>query len=132
MILRRPGSEAAGLLVRALVVGLLGGAAALVLRFAATEAPRLVWGSIDMVRGVALAPPLARVLVPAGGGLLAGLVLALGARWGGAARGWDILEAVVLRDGVLPLRSALVRAASSILTQATAGAVGREGPIVLV
>ncbi|HSD29900.1 MAG TPA: chloride channel protein [Vicinamibacteria bacterium] len=132
MILRRPETEAAGLLVRALAVGLLGGAAALVLRFAATEAPRVVWAAPDMVQGVAQAPPLARALVPAVGGLLAGLVLALGARWAGAASGWDILEAVVLRNGVLPLRSALVRAASSVLTQASAGAVGREGPIVLV
>jgi CIC family chloride channel protein len=114
------------------VVGLLGGSAGLVLRFAVTEAPRLVWPGPDMVQGVALAPPAARALVPAVGGLLAGLVLALGTRWAGAARGWDILEAVVLRNGVLPLRSALVRAASSLVTQASAGAVGREGPIVLV
>ena len=69
--------------------------------------------------------------VPALGGLVAGLVLALGSRCVGAARGWDILEAVVLRNGVLPLRSTLVRAASSLVTQASAGAVGREGPIVL-
>ena len=52
----------------------------------------------------------ARALIPAVGGLVAGLVLALGSRWAGGARGWDILEAVVLRNGVLPLRSALVRA----------------------
>jgi CIC family chloride channel protein len=132
VILRRPESETAGLLLRALLVGLLGGAAALVLRFAATEAPRLVWAAPDLVQGVAQAAPPARVLIPAVGGLLAGLVLALGVRWAGSASGWDILEAVVLRNGVLPLRSALVRAASSIVTQASAGAVGREGPIVLV
>jgi CIC family chloride channel protein len=125
-------SEPAGVLLRALVVGLLGGSAGLVLRFAATEGPRLVWPGSDLVQGVAHASPAARALVPAVGGLLAGLVLALGSRWAGGARGWDILEAVVLRNGVLPLRSALVRAASSLVTQASAGAVGREGPIVLV
>jgi CIC family chloride channel protein len=130
--LRRPDTEPAGVLLRALAVGLVGGSAALVLRFAATEAPLLVWPGPDMVQGVALAPPAARALIPAIGGLLAGLVLALGSRWAGGARGWDILEAVVLRNGVLPLRSALVRAASSLVTQASAGAVGREGPIVLV
>jgi CIC family chloride channel protein len=130
--LRLPVAEPAGVLLRALAVGLLGGSAALVLRFAATEAPRLVWPGANMVEGVALAPPLARVAIPAIGGLLAGLVLLLGSRWTGGARGWDILEAVVLRNGVLPLRSALVRALSSIVTQASAGAVGREGPIVLV
>ena len=132
MILGRPATEPAGVLVRALAVGLLGGSAALLLRFAATEAPRFLWPGPDMVQGVALAPPAARALIPAIGGLLAGLVLALGARWTGGARGWDILEAVVLRNGVLPMRSALVRALSSLVTQASAGAVGREGPIVLV
>lgn len=132
MTLGRPAAEPAGVLVGALAVGLLGGSAALVLRYAATEAPRLVWPGPDMVQGVALAPPAARALIPAVGGLLAGLVLALGSRWAGGVRAWDILEAVVLRNGVLPLRSALVRAASSVVTQASAGAVGREGPIVLV
>jgi len=124
--------EPAGTLLRSLAVGLLAGSAGLLLRFAATEAPLLVWPGPDMVRGVALASPAGRTLVPAFGGLLAGLVLVLGSRWAGPTRGSDILEAVVLRNGVLPLRSALVRAASSVVTQASAGAVGREGPIVLV
>ena len=122
----------AGLLLRALAVGLLSGAAALLLRWMATEAPHLLWPGASLVDGVARATPLRRVLVPALGGLAAGLVLALGSRLPGAARGWDILEAVVLRNGDLPLRSALVRGASSLVTQASAGAVGREGPIVLV
>jgi CIC family chloride channel protein len=122
----------AGLLLRALAVGLLSGAAALALRWAATEAPHLLWPGESLVEGVAQAAPLRRVVVPVLGGLVAGLVLALGARLPGAARGWDILEAVVLRNGTLPLRSALVRGASSVVTQASAGAVGREGPIVLV
>jgi chloride channel protein, CIC family len=132
MTARPTEAEPAGVLLRALAVGLIAGSAGLVLRFAATEAPRLVWGGSDLVDGVSLAPSLMRALVPALGGLVAGLVLALGTRWSGGARGWDILEAVVLRNGVLPLRAALVRAASSLVTQASAGAVGREGPIVLV
>ena len=120
------------LVVRALAVGLLGGGAALLLRWAATEAPHLLWPVGGLVEGVAAATPLRRVLVPALGGLAAGLVLALGSRLAGRARGWDILEAVVLRDGHLPLRPALARGASSLVTQASAGAVGREGPIVLL
>jgi CIC family chloride channel protein len=125
--------EPAALLARALVVGLLGGGAALVLRWAATELPRLTWPGPELLTlAVAAAPPARRLVVPVVFSLLAGLVLSVGARWSGAARGWDILEAVVLRNGVLPLRPTLVRAASSVLTQAAAGAVGREGPIVLV
>lgn len=129
----RPSLEPAALLLRALAVGLLGGAAALLLRWAATELPRLTWPGAELLtQAVALAGPRHRLIVPVVLSLLAGIVLSLGARWSGAARGWDILEAVVLRNGVLPLKPSLVRAASSILTQAAAGAVGREGPIVLV
>ena len=120
------------MLLRALAVGLLSGAAAILLRWAATEVPHLLWPDGSLVDGVAAATPLRRVLVPALGGLAAGLVLALGSRLPGAARGWDILEAIALRSGDLPLRSALVRGVSSLVTQASAGAVGREGPIVLV
>jgi CIC family chloride channel protein len=129
----RPSLEPATLLLRALGVGVLGGAAALVLRWAATALPRVTWPGAELLtHAVALASPVHRVVVPVVFSLLAGIVLSLGARWSGAARGWDILEAVVLRNGVLPLRPSLVRAASSILTQGAAGAVGREGPIVLV
>ena len=54
--LQRGDVEPAGRLLRAFAVGLLGGSAALVLRFAATEAPRLVWPGRELVQGVALAP----------------------------------------------------------------------------
>ena len=123
----------ARLLLHALVVGLLAGAAAIGLRFLATALPRLIWPAAnDLVDAVALAPPLWKVVIPTVGALLAGLVLTLGARWTGASQGWDILEAVVLRNGVLPLRAGLVKSLSSLVTQASAGAVGREGPIVLL
>ncbi|MCX6551070.1 MAG: chloride channel protein, partial [Acidobacteria bacterium] len=39
---------------------------------------------------------------------------------------------VLLRDGVLPLRAGLISTTSSLVTQAAAGAVGREGPIALL
>jgi chloride channel protein, CIC family len=126
-------AEREKLLLLALAVGALGGAAALLLRYAATALPRIVWPASDnLVRAVAAAPAGWKLAVPVVGALLAGLVLSLGERWTGAARGWDILEAVALRSGELPLRPSLVRAASSLLTVASAGAVGREGPIVLI
>jgi CIC family chloride channel protein len=128
-----PAIEQARLLLWALLVGVLGGGAALFLRFAATFLPTLVWpAGSDLVQAVSLAPPAWRLAVPVTGALLAGLVLFLGERWSGAARGWDILEAVVLRDGILHLRPTLVRCLSSLLTVTSAGAVGREGPIVLL
>jgi CIC family chloride channel protein len=116
----------------ALVIGLVSGGAALGLRAAATWLPQLVWGEGEnLVRAVGRAPLEWRIGIPVAGALLAAGVLAIGERWSGA-RGWDILEAVVLRDGLLHLRPALTRACSSLVTVASGGAVGREGPIVLL
>jgi CIC family chloride channel protein len=127
------GPEAVRLLLWSVVVGLLGGSAALALRVLATWLPQAVWGGgTDLLSAVSHASPALRIAVPVVGALLAGLVLTLGERWMGGARGWDILEAVVLRDGVLHLRPTLVKCVSSLVTVASAGAVGREGPIVLL
>jgi chloride channel protein, CIC family len=125
-------AEQASLLIWAAFVGLAGGAAALVLRYAAIALSRLVWGAgDDLVRAVQAAGTLSRLVVPVAGALLAGLVLALGERWSGASRGWDILEAVLLRGGALPARATIVKAISSLVTVSSASPVGREGPIVL-
>ncbi|HKQ61347.1 MAG TPA: chloride channel protein, partial [Candidatus Polarisedimenticolaceae bacterium] len=121
------------LLIWAAGVGLLAGGVALLFGLAADELPARVWGpGPSLARAVAGCSPFWRLLVPTLGGLLAGLVLARGTRYSAPARGWDILEAVTLRDGVLHLRPALVRGLSSLLTVASAGPVGREGPMVLL
>lgn len=127
------GPEAERLLLWALIVGALGGGAALGLRFLTTWLPQQVWrGGPDLLRAVSDASPAERLAIPFLGALFAGAVLILGERWSGASRGWDILEAVVLRDGVLHLRPTIVKCLSSLATVASAGAVGREGPIVLL
>jgi CIC family chloride channel protein len=127
------GGDRARVLLHALVVGLLAGSVAILLRYLATVLPALIWTqAADLVTAVSLAPPLVKVAIPTIGALAAGAVLSLGTRWSGASQGWDILEAVWLRDGVLPLRAGLIKSASSLVTQASAGAVGREGPIVLL
>lgn len=125
--------EQASLLGWALVAGTLGAAPALLFRWAANAVPALAWPPAeDLVQAVARAPVPWRLLVPPAGLFLAGLALVAGERWAGLGRGWDILEAVRLKDGVLPLRATAVRAASSLLTVASAGPVGREGAIVLL
>jgi len=123
----------AALLLHAVAAGIVAGTCALLLRAIITWLPRLVWPAApDLVQAVGLAPAAWRVAVPVAGALIAGAILALGARWTGHARGWDVLEAVVLRNGALPVASTLVRAASAVVTQAAAAPVGREGPIVLL
>ena len=73
--------------------------------------------------------PWQRALIPALGGLAAGGVLHYGLRLVGRQGPTNLLEVVVAGDGKLPLRSGLVRAASSLVSIGTGASVGREGGI---
>jgi len=74
--------------------------------------------------------PLARLLTPAAGGLLAGLVLVAAGRWLGSTRGGDYMEAVTIGEGRIPAAPTLVRSASSLLSIGSGASIGREGPMV--
>ncbi|HXD00558.1 MAG TPA: chloride channel protein, partial [Verrucomicrobiae bacterium] len=70
-----------------------------------------------------------KLLVPAAGGAVAGLVLYWGLRLAGKQRSSNILEAVVTSDGRLPFRSSLVKGLSSLVTIGSGGSIGKEGAI---
>jgi CIC family chloride channel protein len=70
-----------------------------------------------------------RILTPAFGGVLAGLVLVWGLRLAGKQGTTNILEVVVAGDGRLPMRGGLVRAVSSLMSIGTGASIGREGGI---
>ena len=71
-----------------------------------------------------------RAVVPVIGGLAAGLVVQYGAELCSAKRSIDYMEAVAVGDGVIAARPTLVRSISSLLTIASGGSIGREGPMV--
>ncbi len=83
----------------------------------------------DPVEVATRSGPLEKLLVPALGGLSAGLALFWGLRLAGKQRSTNILEVVVTSDGRLPLRSALVKAFSSLLSIGSGASIGREGAI---
>ena len=69
------------------------------------------------------------ILIPAMGGLVAGLVLHWGLRLVGRQGTSNMLEVVVAGDGKLPFRTNLVKAASSLVSIGTGASIGREGAI---
>lgn len=70
------------------------------------------------------------MLIPALGGLVAGLVLHWGLRLVGRQGASNLLEVVVAGDGKLPFRTNLVKAASSLVSIGTGASIGREGAII--
>jgi len=117
-------------LVIAGVVGVLGGLVNL-LFFHAIEAVKLFFlrRPGDPVEVAEMMAGWERVLMPVVGGLAAGLVLHWGLRFVGKQGSTNILEVVVAGDGKLPLRSGMVKAASSLVSIGTGASIGREGGI---
>lgn len=83
----------------------------------------------DPVEVAEMFAPWQRVLLPALGGLVAGMVMHWGLRLVGRQGPTNLLEVVVAGDGRLRLRSGLVQATSSLLSIGTGASIGREGAI---
>ncbi|MCC7518182.1 MAG: ClcB-like voltage-gated chloride channel protein [Verrucomicrobiae bacterium] len=113
------------------VIGLAGGFSSVLFREGIRVFQHLLTGRSGGVVQVISELPLAhRVLVPTLGGLLAGATLYFGMRLLRGQRSTDYMEAVVLGDGVIRVRSTLVKCLSSLFSIASGGSIGREGPMV--
>jgi chloride channel protein, CIC family len=73
-----------------------------------------------------------RLITPTLGGVAAGLVLYWGLRLVGNQGASNMLEVVVSGNGRLPMRTALVKAISSLISIGTGASIGREGSITQV
>jgi chloride channel protein, CIC family len=91
----------------------------------------VAWGTTGPFLEIVTAQPAWKLaLVPAVGGLIAGLILWFGLRLLASPGLTNLLEVVVAGDGRLPLRAGLVTAASSLVSIATGACIGREGLMV--
>jgi chloride channel protein, CIC family len=124
-------SEEAFHLVLAGGVGVVGGLVNVAFYYA-TESVKLFFlrRPGDIVEVAEMLGYTERLLMPALGGLCAGLILYWGLRLVGPQGSSNLLEVVVAGDGRLPLRTALVKFMSSLVTIGTGGSIGREGGIV--
>jgi CIC family chloride channel protein len=84
----------------------------------------------DIVHAMQRAPLWARVLVPAAGGLAAGLIGIIVKRSPQGHGVGDVMEAVVLGQVRLSMRTTLLKSLASFFAIATGGSLGREGPLI--
>jgi CIC family chloride channel protein len=123
-------SEEAFHLVLAGGVGVIGGLVNLFFYYA-TESAKLLFlrRPGDPAEIAEMMSGIERLVVPALGGLCAGLILYWGLRLVGQQGSSNLLEVVVAGDGRLPLRTALVKFFSSMLSISTGASIGREGGV---
>jgi len=115
------------------VVGLLGGLCAVGFRKFIHLGQMVAWQSpeftMDYVRGL---PVWWKILAPAAGGLVTGLIIYWFAREAKGHGVPEVMEAVALRGGRIRPRVVLAKMVASGTCIASGGSVGREGPIVQI
>ncbi len=88
------------------------------------------YGAPDVLTAFRELPWYARIVVPAIGGGLAGLLGTIASKLKGGAGVGEVMEAVALGKGRISLRLTLLKALGSLLAIVSGGSVGREGPLI--
>jgi chloride channel protein, CIC family len=115
----------------AIAIGIAGALSSLAFRAGISACKLLLTGHKGDFVAIAFGLPWWwRWLVPAIGGLAAGVVLSVGARVLRARSSTDYMEAIVLGDGMMGARPTLVKSLSALLSIASGASIGREGPMV--
>jgi len=118
-------------LLWAAAVGLTGGLVSGAFRWLVREVQVLLWHREGDLLAVAdTIPAWQRLAVPALGLCAAGFVVRSGSRLAERRASTDYMEAIALGDGTIRMRPSLVKSASSALTVAAGGSIGREGAMV--
>lgn len=126
----RPG-ERQRILIAAAIIGVFGALATIGFRFAVGGLEQILLGRSDsLVRAAMALPWWLRLLIPACGGVCAGLLLQLAARNLKGKGAGDYMEAIAVGDGRVDVRQSLIKATSSAVTIATGSSIGREGSMV--
>ena len=114
----------------AMAAGVFGALGAIVFRFTVASLTELFTGSGNVVAGAETLPLWAKIAVPAGGGLAAGLIVRFLVRDTGPEGVSHLIEVVSIGRRSVRLRPSLARAAASALSISSGGSVGREGMII--
>lgn len=125
-----PGARFARYVTGALLVGIAGGAFAIAFRLLLHEGLKFVVGSADVLVGFESLDAWQRLLYPACGGLLAGLVMTAAARQAMGHGVAEVMEAVALGRGEIRLSGVVWKSVASLFAIVGGGSIGREGSII--
>lgn len=117
----------------AILIGLLAGFGAIGVRFLIRLFQRISFGpGLNILELAQQLPWYERILIPTIGGLIVGPIIHFLAKEAKGHGVPEVMEAVVIKDGMIRPRVALVKAVASALSIGTGGSVGREGPVVQI
>ena len=119
--------------ILALVVGIAGGFGAVGFRYLINFFQTISYGSSEeLLHVIKDIPWYLKFWIPAAGGLIVGPLVYFGAREAKGHGVPEVMEAVVLKAGLIRKRIVLIKTLASAICIGTGGSVGREGPIVQI
>ncbi len=119
------------LLLIAVIIGAATGGLAVGFRYLLIGAVALFWGNSSGIIEAASAMPWYLILIiPTVGGLLVGPIIAFLAPETRGAGVPEVIETVIVHEGVIRHRTTLFKMLSTVISIGTGASVGREGPIV--
>lgn len=119
--------------ILAVIVGLTAGLGAVGFRHLIEFIQSIFYGSGEnLLELVQVIPWYLKVWVPAAGGLVVGPMVYFLAREAKGHGVPEVMEAVVLKSGVIRKRIVFIKTLASAICIGTGGSVGREGPIVQI
>ncbi|MFQ6083580.1 MAG: chloride channel protein [Candidatus Aminicenantia bacterium] len=121
------------LLLLAILIGILGGFASVAFKILLRFFQSQFWGNpTSLLAAVQGKTWFLIILIPGIGGLLVGVLIHLGAREAKGHGVPEVMEAALLKGGIIRKRVSIVKALASSLCIGSGGSVGREGPIVQI
>lgn len=121
------------ILIIAIIIGLLAGFSAIGIRWLIKTITALSFGSgTNLLEVLSSTPWYLLLVIPALGGLIVGPIiyyLAPEAKGHGVP---EVMQAILLKGGIIRPRVALIKSIASAITIGTGGSVGREGPIIQI
>lgn len=126
-------SEQIFIIIVAVIIGIMGGFGAAGFRYMIRTVQRIAYGdwtyTLDLVHSI---PWQIKIIIPAAGGLIVGLVIYFFAREVKGHGVPEVMEAIALKGGKIRPRVIFARALASSICIGTGGSTGREGPIVQI
>lgn len=121
------------LLIIAFIIGVVAGFGAVGIRLLIEIISKLSFpGHNSLLQNISDSPWYIILFMPALGGLLVGPLIHFFAREAKGHGVPEVMQAIILKGGVIRKRVAFVKAIASSITIGTGGSVGREGPIVQI
>ncbi|MCF6269013.1 MAG: chloride channel protein [Melioribacteraceae bacterium] len=121
------------MIIIAIIIGVIGGYAAVGIRFLIEEFSQLSYpGGGTVLENIMNTPWYLIILVPTIGGFIVGPLIYFFAPEAKGHGVPEVMQAILLKGGRIRPRVALVKALASAITIGTGGSVGREGPIIQI